>query len=287
MNAALADLSLNISQKRWACVLDPTLALSVYGLPLLTRLGKTMEIWVARELWHILDDTDYYIGHPEMLLVNNGQGNQAEREKEIVQTLLDWERVRLDNDPSRLYCYWIGDSPLESFLPENSEPDIILHYEALSAELDSRLRDEKSPSLCDKESPLLAAWRDTAALAACLPAAFVLTQLPPSGTEKSCPAICQSLGNGDIHCNEVTADDSWQKQESDFLRQILIRTGLSKWAWFGLRLAVLHIAAPAACIVDTQKLDKPVDYGLNETAILANESAIDYWREARGFWYSL
>ena len=279
MTAALADFSVNISQKRWACVLDPTLALSVFGLPLLTRLGKTMEVWVARELWHILDDTDYHLEHPEKLLTKNEQGNQAEKVREIVQTLRDWERLRLNNAPSELHCYWIGDGLHESFLPENSDSGIVWHYEALSAALDSCLH--------DKTSPLSAAWRDTVALAACLPAAFVLTQLPPTCTEKSCPAICQALEDSKIYCDEVVADDSWQKQESDLLRQILIQTGLSKWVWSGLRLAVLHIAAPAACVMDTQRLEKFSDYDLNETDILASGSSLDYWREARGFWYPL
>lgn len=32
------DLSVTISQRRWACVLDPTLAFSSYGLPLVKQL---------------------------------------------------------------------------------------------------------------------------------------------------------------------------------------------------------------------------------------------------------
>jgi hypothetical protein len=275
MSAALPDFSLNISQKRWACVLDPTLALSVYGLPLLMRLGETMEVWVARELWHILDNTHFYLEQPEMLLAENGQGNQTEKVQAMVQTLLEWERIRLDNDPTRQHCYWIGDSPLESFLPENCEPDIVWHYEALSEALDLRLP--------DKESPLSAACRDTATLATCLPTAFVLTHIPSTSAEKSCPTICQVLEAGGIPCRKVTADDPWQKQESDLLRQILIQTGVNKWVWYGLRLAVLHIAAPAACVIDTERLD----YGLNESEMLASESSIDYWHEARGFWYPL
>ena len=253
MSAALPDFSLNISHRRWVCVLDPTLALSVHGLPLLTRLGAALEVWVARELWHILDNTHFYLERPEILLAAGGRGSQAERAQAIVQTLREWERIRLDNDPSRQHCYWIGDSPLESFLPEGIEPDIVWRYEALSVALDQRLP--------DKGAPLPSACRDTAALAVSLPAAFVLTHLPASDMETS-PAICRVLESGGIPCKEVAADDPWQKQESDLLRQILVQTGLGKWVWSGLRLAVLHLAAPAACTVEMPDKEGLDIYGL-------------------------
>lgn len=39
MTTALPDFSVNISHKRPVCTLDSTLALSIYGFPLLARLG--------------------------------------------------------------------------------------------------------------------------------------------------------------------------------------------------------------------------------------------------------
>ena len=53
MTALFPDLSVTVSQRRWACVLDPILALSEYGLPLVKQLGKVMDLWVVREFWHI------------------------------------------------------------------------------------------------------------------------------------------------------------------------------------------------------------------------------------------
>lgn len=282
MAAVLPDFQVNISHRRWACVLDPTLALSVHGLPLLTRLGTTLEVWVARELWHILDNTHFYLERPEILLAAGGNGSQAEKAQAVVQTLREWERIRLENDPSRQHCYWIGDGPLESFLPEGIEPDIVWRYEALSAALDRRLP--------DKGAPLPAACRDTAALAVCLPSAFILTHLPASSAEDApSPAICQVLEGGGIPCREVAAEDPWQKKESDLLRQILVQTGLGKWVWSGLRLAVLHLAAPVACAVDAPGLEdlEYMEYGLNEAETPAAGAVVDYWREARGFWYPL
>ncbi len=42
MAAVLPDLAVTITQRRWACVLDPTLALSPLGLPLVRRLCHSM-----------------------------------------------------------------------------------------------------------------------------------------------------------------------------------------------------------------------------------------------------
>lgn len=281
MAAIVPDFQVNISHKRWACVLDPTLALSVYGLPLLTRLGATLEVWVARELWHILDNTHFYLERPDVLVTAGSSDNQSEKAQAVVQTLRGWERIRLENDPSRQHCYWIGDGPLESFLPEGMEPEIVWHYEALTAALDRRLP--------DKGAALPAACRDTAALVACLPAAFVLTHLPSSAEVTPSPVICQVLETGGIPCQVVAADDPWQKKESEFLRQMLTQTGLGKWVWSGLRLAVLHLAAPATCTVEASSLEDLhyMDYGLEEPETLAAEPALDYWRGARGFWYPL
>lgn len=280
MAATSPDLQVHISRKRWTCVLDPTLALSVHGLPLLTRLGSALEVWVARELWHILDNTHFYLERPDVLLMADGRDGRAERAQAMAQVLREWERIRLDNDPSRQHCYWIGDGPLESFLPEGLDPDIVWRYEALSATLDRRLP--------DMGTPLPSACRDTVALAVCLPAAFVLTHLP-SGDGNLGPAICRVLEDGGIPCREVAADDPWQKKESDLLRQVLVQTGLGKWVWSGLRLAVLHLAAPAVCAVDAPAVDDMdyLGYGLDEEKVPEPEPAVDYWREARGFWYPL
>jgi len=208
-------------------------------------------------------------------------GSRYERAQAVVQTLREWERIRLENDPSRQHCYWIGDGPLESFLPEGTEPDIVWRYEALSAALDRRLP--------DSGAPLPSACRDTAALAVCLPSAFILTHLPSSHEAKPNPAICDVLESGGIHCREVASDDPWQSKESDLLRQMLVQTGLGKWVWSGLRLAILHLAAPAACAIDVPGLEglEYMDYELDDTDAPAAGPAVDYWREARGFWYPL
>jgi hypothetical protein len=69
----------------------------------------------------------------------------------------------------------------------------------------------------------------------------------------------------------------------------LVQTGLAKWIWSGLKLAVLQIAAPDACIMEApnQESREQCDYGLDEIDSAAIWPSIDYWRGARGFWYPL
>jgi hypothetical protein len=281
MTAALPDFSITISQKRWACVLDPTVAFSAFGLPLVTRLGTVMEVWVARELWHILDNTHFYLQHPDTLMSAADTDNPsfAWDLQAVIHALRGWERIRLENDPAHQHCYWIGDGPVESFLPDGQEPEIVWHYEALSAALDHRL---------PGDGPLPVAYRDTASLAITLPAAFILTHLPPQPAANEFPPICQALDTWKIPCRQVSADDPWHAKEGEILRQILVQAGLSKWVWAGFRPAVLHLTAPAALAVETGRFDGVdfIDDNLAETGERV-ERSIDYWRGAKGFWYLL
>jgi len=280
MSGRVPDFSINISHRRLACVLDPMLALSRYGLPLLGRLGVAMEVWVARELWHILDNTHFYLEHPGELLAYEHQADRSDLEPALIRTLLDWERIRLENDPARQQCYWIGDSPLESFLPEGIEADMVWRYEMLSAALDQRL--------ADQISPLPAACRDTASMAVCLPSALVLTYMPPHRAEER-PTICAVLEQAGIHCREIQADDPWRLKESDLIRQLFVQVGLGKWIWSGLRLAVLHLAAPAACSIETPSRDELefTEYAGERMDFTKPLVGNDYWCEAQGFWYPL
>jgi hypothetical protein len=278
MAAVIPDLRVNITQRRWSCVLDPTLALSVHGLPLLGRLGSALEVWVARELWHILDNTHFYLERPELLVAGRDRDGDGDQAQAVLQTLREWDRIRLENDPSRQHCYWIGDGPLESFLPEGLAPDVVWRYEALSSALDRRLPEARAalPSAC----------RDMAALAVCLPFAFVLTHVADHAEE---PYVCQVLAAGGVPCRQVSADDPWRRDEGNLLRQLLVQAGLGKWVWSGLRLAVLQLAAPAACAVDAPGLGELdfMDYELDESENGPASPVLDYWREAQGFWYPL
>lgn len=119
MTAILPEFQVNISQKRKTAVIDPALALSPYGIPLVRRLAETMELWMPKTFWNILDNTHFYLCRPEALNENlqacetpvwqNGEA--------IFQTLQEWERIRVETDPASMKLFWIGDGPGESIHP--------------------------------------------------------------------------------------------------------------------------------------------------------------------------
>jgi len=49
------DLSVQISQRRWRCVLDPNLALSPNGAAFARRLAPHAEVWIGSEFFNILE----------------------------------------------------------------------------------------------------------------------------------------------------------------------------------------------------------------------------------------
>lgn len=275
MAAALPDLSVTISQRRWACVLDPTLTLSRYGVMLVQRLSLVLDIWVVRELWHILDNTQYYLRHPEALLPKNSAPSETEQ---VLFSLRAWERVRMETDPAGQRCYWIGDGPVESYLPAGEAPEIVSSYERLSASLDLRLG--------DRDEPLAAAFRDAAALTGTLLGAFLLTQLPEGRAENPPPAICSYLGGWRIRCRAVARDQPLLAAECDCLRQLIVQAGLAKLCWAGLRLAVVHVVLPQAAELARTADDE--DPGISgDAAPEDGGTEPDPWQDALGFWYAL
>src|SRR5262245_46817207 len=108
------DLSLTLSQRRRPCVLDPELMLSRFGLPLIRRLGDLMELWMVRELWHVLDNSQFYLEQPQSLFRTSVDERTATlrlipSRDEISTAMKAWEHIRMENDLSGLKLYWIGD----------------------------------------------------------------------------------------------------------------------------------------------------------------------------------
>src|SRR5712692_3541937 len=158
------DLSLTLSQRRRACVLDPALTLSRFGLLLVRRLGEVMELWMPREFWHILDNSQFYVRQPEALFYRSDDERrvamrQALSRDEIALGMKEWERIRMENDLSGLKFFWIGDGLSESLVPPGTGADLVWRYESLARALDRRLAGS---------GPMACAARDAAALAAAL-----------------------------------------------------------------------------------------------------------------------
>ena len=74
---------------------------------------------MVRELWHVLDNTQYYLQQPDSLLADR---TPSAKVQEILYALREWERVRMETDPAGQRCYWIGDGPVESIVDPKIGP---------------------------------------------------------------------------------------------------------------------------------------------------------------------
>lgn len=282
-NSKLSD------RQAWVCVIDPALALSPYGITLIKQLGKVMEVWIGRELWHILENSALYIQRPELIAprgLHTASTPQQERKvlEETLCALKAWEKFRLETDLVGLNLFWIGDSRRESFLPKDRDLEILDRWEAIASILDAQ---PNQVNIKDYILPL--AFRDAIALAASLEDAFILTcQLPTDTDKNSAPEICSAFETWSISCENLTSQNAIVAMERDAFRQVLIYTNSAKVVWSGVRLAVLHVLMPVA--LSSQKLSdqtlstsflrfrKPLN-----TPYLHNNLLTEF----RGFWYSI
>jgi hypothetical protein len=286
MTTLFPDLSVTLSQRRWACVIDPTLALSEYGLPLVKQLGEVLDLWVVREFWHILDNTYFYWQQPDLTNYEEkkvGTAVQLQLSRQAFCTLKEWERLRLETDLGSLNLFWIGDGIGESFLPKHTDPSVVGRWEILARSLEIQLKGQQDPA-----EPLTSAFRDAVALTAALSSAFVLTYRTREDLVRNLPpAICSSLRNWDISCQEVETKDAIATLERDYLRQLLIQAGLAKFLWSGLHLCVLHLVVPHATTISPPS-DWTEEFSLAEWENwqeLPEEE--NFWEEAQGFWYEI
>lgn len=282
------NLSITLSQQRLACVLDPGLVLSHYGLMLVQSLGEVLELWIARELWHILDNFSFYLTQPEWSLSQPeleqlSLEHQTVAQQKRLQVLKSWELLRLGTPANQLNLFWIGDRLADSFLPNGTDPHLIEHWEVLARSLDRRSLEQ-----CPSSPIMVSAVRDTIALAAVLGSAFILTYQPSNNGEKvdEPPGVCQLLGQWGIPCQQMDALDSIVVMERENLLQLMISTGLSKLLWAGLHLIVLHLFVPSAFSPgSTTQLSCKTPAFIQEESL--EPGLYDCWEEAKGFWYRL
>jgi hypothetical protein len=279
-------LSITLSQRRWTCVIDPSLLLSQYGLLLVKSLGEALELWIARELWHILDNPNFYLQPSESIpphtVLKQPSETQTVTQQPVTQWLKNWQSIRAETYPANLNLFWIGDTPGESFLPSESDPQLMERWEALACSLDQRLTQQSITS-----NLLTSAVRDTAALAAALGSAFILTSQPADSQQNSHPSpeICLMLEQWGIPCRQIDPLDAIATMERKALLQLIIATGFSKFLWAGLHLVVLHLVVPPATSYDKIQLPETI-YSFNEVSDL-EASLLNGWKGAQGFWYRL
>ena len=275
------DLSLTLSQRRRRCVLDPALILSRFGLLLVRRLGEVLELWVPREFWHILDNSQFYLQQPEALFHGSGGHRVPARPAlyrgETAAAIKEWERIRLESDLSGLNFFWIGDGLPESLVPAGTGADLVWRYESLASALDRHL---------GGGSPMACAARDTAALSAALGGAFVLTyQTSEDIAAGAPPDICDVVAHC-VQCEKIADDDPIAATERSHLRHLLVHSAAASLLWSGLNLTVLHLAVPAAAALFAPP-PATLTEGLGEVAatVPAPDSSADPWDGARAFWY--
>lgn len=239
------ELSVKFDRSHRTCILDPMLALSSYGIPLVKQLGTVMDLWIGREFWHVVENIQFYLQHPELLLLNRAMPDRTEYitafpTQEIIQSLQAWAKFRQELDLERIKLFWIGDRLNESSFPQGIPPNTIPTYERLASALANRL--PPSPQTSETLSALLI---DTVALSASLNSSFILTRQYATADRLLLPEIFLELESWGISCQMLQSADKMVEIEQNYLRQLFVRAGVSKLLWAGLQLNVLHLFVPA------------------------------------------
>jgi hypothetical protein len=249
-----------------ACVIDPALALSRHGVALVKCLGCVMELWVARELWHILNDTTFYITQPQ-LIAPRGMVRERTVEQEycvLEETILalkEWEKFRLETDLNGLNFFWIGDSLRESYFPSNRNLNLFGHWESVFKKIDIKLRQSRI-----KDYILPSSFQDTIALAITLESATILTYRTSIEYENNLPPeICTILGQWGISCVNLPYQDSIVELERSYFYDLLVRSNGAKFFLSDIHLSILHLLIPTSCL----------------------ELQHHKWSETKGFWYAI
>lgn len=285
----IPDFSITLNQRRWACVIDPTLALSDYGLPLVKQLGELMELWIVREFWHILDNTQFFLRQPELILGQQATTLSPQQQRtlsqQVVRALQEWERLRTTTDRSSWNINFLADVIGESCVPAGIDTDIIWRWESLAQSLDAHL--EGQPARADT---LTLAYRDLAALAAARPACVLTYRSAEDVASNLPPKICTTLEQWGISCQEIQLTNPLANMEREQFRSLLVHAGFSKFLWAGLNLTVLHLVVPAAATLSaTYDQDWSNEYSFPEIdeSTVNREMSANLWEGAQGFWYAI
>jgi len=272
---SLPPLSVTVATRRCSCVLDTGLALSRLGLLLAQRLGEELNLWLVRELWQILDNTEFYLANPELLMPSGHEGRL------LRDIFTQWEWARIATDLAGMKLYWLGDAMYESLFPPGIDPSIVYRYESLAAALEER--GAAGEADCRAEA-MENSFRDAAALAAALipHKGFMLTRLHREDGDGAAPepAICAYLRSRlDYRPVRIEGHNPFL---NDYLLPIFVRTGIAELLWAGLELAAVHLVAPKAVVMPAPEREEELfSRGLDGRSPNRN----DPWTDAECFWY--
>jgi hypothetical protein len=270
------DLALQITRRRWRCVPDPLLCLSASGAAFLQGLALHAEVWLTPELLNILDHWPVYDHDPELLGVPAADGTR------------DALRILscLRNDAGHVggpLC-WISDALRESRLPAGVGESIVSRWEAMAEALDERLSTAAEASGAEASGPLIAAFRDTAALHAVLPGAVILTRRQPEEPDLP-PVICRHLEAWRLTCRELFPHNDFVALERNLLQHLMVEAGVAGFLWGGLDLSVLHLVVPGHA-----RLPLSFPSAEDDGVLLAQDEPRPIphaWQDAKAFWYDL
>jgi len=273
-----SDLSVQISRRRWRCVPDPQLCLSQNGAAFIGGLMPHAEIWPGAEFLSILDAATPYERDIDRLARSFGGHHRLD---EVREALRIWSRLRDEVGQGGARLYWVRDALRESCLPVGLDESVVPHWEMLAQTLDERVSEAEESS-----GPIVAAMRDTVALAAALPGAVVLSHRDSSDKSEP-PHLCRHLEAWRIPCRHLDYSNDLVTFERNQLLQLLVETGLAGFVWSGLRLAVVHLVAPAW---PPPPYGHALIYSGDDGDFLIEEEPRPLrgpWEDARAFWYDL
>ncbi len=255
--------------QNWSCVLDPAIALSHNGVLIAENISKEIDLWVVQELWNIVNDANFYSSRTELIIPSTIAFKEA-ASAEVVWSLKEWSKAKQEKDLSKLGMYWLGDNLQESLLPKDKPIELYQQWEASASALDRRNEVNQN-----NDSEILnLAFRDTIALAASLKSAFVLTYQPSTDSNSS-PAICKALENWGISSQIINQRNPIVAMERQYIRQLIVRAGLSKLLLVGVNLVAFHLAIPGVVSSAYRDISQDLD----------RESY--FWNNVKGVWYYL
>lgn len=275
------DLSLQITRRRWRCVPDPLLCLSGSGAAFLQGLAMHAEIWLTPEVLNILDNWPLYHREPELLGWPSRDVDAAEGTRDALRI---WSCLRDEAGHVSGPLCWVRDAVRESRLPVGIGESIVPRWEAMAEALDERLATIAEAIGAEASGPLIAAFRDTAALQAVLPGAVILTRRQPAEPDLP-PVMCRHLEGWRLHCRQLVPHNDFVVHERRLLRHLIVEAGLAGFLWAGLDLAVLHLVVPG-----NARLPLGFASAEDDGLLFAQEEPRPIphaWEDAKAFWYHL
>jgi hypothetical protein len=266
------------------CVIDPLLVFTKSGVPLVKQLSSYVNLWIGREVWHILNNINFYLHQPGLLnsdvcLQSQSLTQEYRQLQDTLAALQQWETLRLECDLPGLQFFWLGDSLRESFLPRTIETRLFREWEAIVHSLDLYLQQYST-----HENILALAYRDTITLTVSLDSASILTYQQKNLVQNnSLPEICILLQSWNIPCHRVQAEDTLSIQNYKLLREMLYPSNITGFAWENLSFALLHIFTNHSKL-DEKLMSKNPHLGFSKDDEDQPISSL-FWSKVKCFWH--